>query len=50
MVYFADIQLPSENSKKKQILLVFTVLMSYYGTEVEMFVFLIIEYGTVLNF
>lgn len=40
MVYFAGIQLDPENSRNSQILLVLTVLMCYYWTEVEMCVFL----------
>jgi len=37
-------------SQMKRILLVLTVLVCYYGTEIEIFELLIIKYGTVLNF
>ena len=43
IVYFADIQLDPEKLRNRQILLVLTVLECYYGTEVEMFVFLTIQ-------
>ena len=36
--------------RNRQILLILMVFICYYGTEVEMFAFLTIEYGTVLIF